>query len=299
MNRSFPMLHSTVTIMTPLLWAAAGGLFTELSGMLNIALEGLLLTGAFAAFAAVCYTGSLLAGAAAGAAASLALALLLAFTTLKLRSNVFITGLAANLFAAGTTVVLSQHLFGTRGVVTLRDGPGLTPVVIPLVKDIPVLGDLFSGHSLYLYSGLVFLFICRIALYHTPFGFRLRACDKYSASLVSLGIRPEAYRFGAFLISGFCCGIGGSFLSLNLGAFVPGMSAGKGWTALVMIFLGGRRPRGLLAAALVFGLAEAFSNYAQGLLDMPADFILALPHGFTLLVMIGVSVYEKRRGGLA
>jgi simple sugar transport system permease protein len=77
------------------------------------------------------------------------------------------------------------------------------------------------------------------------------------------------------------------------------MSAGKGWTALVMIFLGGRRPRGLLAAALVFGLAEAFSNYAQGLLDIPADFILAIPYVFTLLVMLGVSAYEKRKGGLA
>ncbi|MDR0389260.1 MAG: ABC transporter permease, partial [Spirochaetaceae bacterium] len=232
MSPSFPILHSAVTIMTPLLWAAAGGLFTELSGMLNIALEGMLLTGAFAALAAVYYTGSLAAGAAAAAAASLALALLLAFTTLKLRSNVFITGLAANLFASGTTLVLSQRLFGTRGVVTLPDGPGLALVEIPLVKDAPVLGDLFSGHSLYLYGSLVFLFLSWLALYRTPFGFHLRACGKYSAALVSLGIRPDTCRFIAFLVSGFCCGIGGSFLSLNLGAFVPGMSAGKGWTAL-------------------------------------------------------------------
>jgi simple sugar transport system permease protein len=285
--------------MTPLLWAATGGLFTELSGMLNIALEGMLLSGAFAALAAVYYTGSVAAGLAAAAAASLALAFLLAFTTLKLRSNVFITGLAANLFASGTTVVLSHRFFGTRGVAALRDGVGLPPVEIPFIGDMPVLGDLFSGHSVYVYAGWFFLFTAWLVLYRTPFGYRLRACGKYSAALASLGIRPDTYRFTAFLISGFCCGIGGSFLSLNLGAFVPGMSAGKGWTALVIIFLGGRRPQGLLAAALVFGFADAFSNYAQGIFDIPADFILAIPHMFALLVMIGVSVYEKRKGEVA
>jgi simple sugar transport system permease protein len=284
--------------MTPLLWAATGGLFTELSGMLNIALEGLLLSGAFAALGAVYYTGSLAAGFAAAAAGSLALALLLAFTTLKLRSNVFITGLAANLFASGTTIVLSRYLFGTRGVAALQDSIGLALIDIPFIKDMPVLGDIFSGHSVYVYASWFSLFISWLALYRTPFGYRLRACGKYSAALVSLGIKPDTYRFIAFLISGLCCGIGGSFLSLNLGAFVPGMSAGKGWTALVMIFLGGRRPRGLFAAALVFGLADAFSNYAQGIFNIPADFILAIPHMFTLLVMIGVSAYEKRKGGV-
>jgi simple sugar transport system permease protein len=162
----------------------------------------------------------------------------------------------------------------------------------------PVLGDLLSGHSVYVYASWVFLFASWLALYRTPFGYHLRACGKYSAALASLGIKPDTCRFIAFLISGFCCGIGGSFLSLNLGAFVPGMSAGKGWTALVMIFLGGRRPRGLFAAALVFGLAESFSNYAQGVFAIPADFILAIPHIYALLVMVGVSVYEKRKSAV-
>jgi simple sugar transport system permease protein len=99
------------------------------------------------------------------------------------------------------------------------------------------------------------------------------------------------------LVSGIFCGIGGSFLSLNLGAFVPNMPAGKGWIALVLVFLGGRRPVGLLIAAFVFGLAEALSNYFQGVSGIPADFTLALPYVFTLLAMIAASVYKKAKGG--
>jgi simple sugar transport system permease protein len=281
--------------MTPLLLAALGGLFTEVSGMLNIALEGLLLCGAFAAVAAAHYTGSLALALLAAALASLLLSALLAWLTLKLKSNVFITGLAVNLFAAGMTVVLSQRVFGTRGVAVPAALPPLPRIDIPLAGKIPALGSLLSGHSAFVYLSWALLALAALVMFKTPFGFRLRACAKCSPALVSLGLKPDTYRFTAFLISGFTCGIGGAFLSLNLGAFVPNMSAGKGWIALVVIFLGNRKPPGLLIAAFVFGLAEAFSNYAQGILNIPADFILALPHVFTLLMMVGVSVYLKAR----
>jgi len=267
-----PVLHSAIIIMTPLLFAASGGLFTEFAGMLNIALEGLLLAGAFSAIAVTWYTGSFVAGLIAAILASLMLSALLAFTTLKLRSNVFIAGLALNLLASGLTIVLSQHFFGTRGVVALPDGKGL-----------------FFSQNVYVYASWFLLFLSWVILYKTPFGYRLRACRKNAESLVSLGIKPDFYRWAAFLISGIFCGIGGSFLGFNIGAFVPNMTAGKGWIALVVIFLGVRRPMGLLAAAFVYGLADAFSNYAQGLLNIPADFILAMPYLLTLLAMVIVS----------
>lgn len=292
---NFPALHSVVVIMTPLLLAATGGLFTELSGMLNIALEGLLLTGAFAAVAAAHYTGSLALGLLTAILASLLLAALLGWATLTLRSNVFITGLAANLFAAGITVVLSHHLFGTRGVVVPANIPPLPRIDIPLIRNIPAAGDLLSGHSAPVYLSWALLALAALVLFKTPFGFRLRACAKHAPALISLGLKPDTYRLSAFLVSGFTCGLGGAFLSLNLGAFVPNMSAGKGWIALVVIFLGARKPPGILIAAFAFGLAESFSNYAQGILKIPADFILALPHVFTLLAVVGLSMYVKAR----
>ena len=294
MSDLLPTLSSAIVIMTPLLFAATGGLFTELAGKLNIALEGLLLTGAFFAILAAHYTGSLAAGLAAAILASLALSALLAFASLKLRSNVFIAGLAANLLAGGLTVVLSQHFFNTRGVVILRDFRPLPVVNVPLVENIPVAGELLSGHSVYVYAAWLLLLLSWVAIFKTPFGYRLRACGKHSDALVSLGVKPDAYRWAAFLASGLFCGIGGSLLSLHLGVFVQGMTAGRGWIALVVIFLGIRRPLGLLVAAFVFGLAEALSNYAQGF-DVPADFVLAMPYLLTLLAMIFVSVWAKRK----
>ncbi|MDR3338364.1 MAG: ABC transporter permease [Treponema sp.] len=292
---TLPVLHSAVVFMTPLLFAATGGLFAELSGMLNIALEGLLLVGAFSALVAAHFSGSLLAGVLAAVISSLLLSALVGAVTLKLKANVFITGLAANLFASGITVVLSYRIFATRGVLVFNDLPSLKIFSLGFISQIPVAGDLISGQNFYAYSSWILLFISWVVLYRTPFGFRLRSAGSHGEALVSLGIRPEFYQFCAFLISGLACGIGGSLLTLNLGVFVPNISAGKGWIALVVIFLGNRKPLGLLIAAFIFGLSESFSNYAQGAFDVPADFILAIPSIFTLAGMIGVSVYAKRK----
>jgi simple sugar transport system permease protein len=289
-----PILHSAVDTMAPLLLAALGGLFTELAGMLNIALEGMLLAGAFAAIVCTHFTGSLLAGVLGAVLCTALLAALHGIITLRLRANVFITGLAINLLASGATILLSYQLFQTRGVTVLSDVPPLPLVNIPGLAAVPVLGDLFSGHSWYVWGSWLLLGLGWLCLYRTPFGFRLRGSGGQSRALVSLGLRPDRYRMAAFLAAGAACGMAGSYLSLNIGAFVPNISAGRGWIALVIIFLGNRRPRGLLAAAFVFGLAEAFSNYAQGALNVPADFILAIPYIFTLLVMIAVSVHNKR-----
>jgi simple sugar transport system permease protein len=263
--------------------------------MLNIALEGLLLIGAFSAIATVYFTGSFTTGLVAAIIASMLLAAILAGTSIKLRSNVFITGLAVNLLASGLTIVLSHYLFNTRGVVALQDISRLSVMVIPFINNIPVIGELLSGHSVYVYASWLLSFLSWLVIYKTPFGYRLRACDNSFGALVSLGLCPVRCRWFAFLISGLCCGIGGSFLSLNLGAFVPNMTAGKGWIALVVIFLGVRRPLGLIAAAFVYGLAEAFSNHTQGLFNIPADFILAMPYLFALVAMILVSVWVKQK----
>ena len=261
-----PILRSAVTIMTPLLFAAAGGLYPALAGTLNIALEGLLLAGAFSSLAVFYHTGSAAAAITAAVIAATALSLIHAFTAFKLRANLFITGLAVNLFSGGLCIVLSDKLFNTRGVTASK-------IIFGLV-------------NWYFIVGVVLLFITWLVIYKTSFGYRLRACNKDSEALISLGIKPQNYKITAFLISGFFCGIGGSFLSLNLGVFVPGMSAGKGWIALVIIFLGARKPQGIFIAAFVFGLADAFSNHAQGFWNLPSDIILAFPYICTLIAMI-------------
>ena len=260
--------------MIPVFFAALGGLFPALAGTLNIALEGLLLAGAFSSLAVFYFSGSVAAAVICAVISATALSMLHAFAVFKLRANLFISGLAINLFSAGLFIVLSDKLFNTKGVVASNTGTGFL--------------------KWYIIAGLLLLLISWLVIYKTPFGYRLRACDKSAPSLVSLGIAPQFYQTAAILVSGFFCGIGGSFLSLNLGAYVPGMSAGKGWIALAVIFLGMKKPLGILTAALVFALAESFSNYAQGFWSLPADFILAFPYVCTLIAMVVVSIIPKK-----
>jgi len=264
-------LRSVVTVAIPILFASAGGLFPALAGTLNIALEGMLLAGAFSSLAVFYFSGSVALSVGAAAVCAAALCALHILTAFKLRANIFICGLAVNLLSSALCAVLSGRLFAAKGVVTLQNS---------------AYGGVSSLVNWYLFFAVFLLLIAHIVIYKTPFGYRLRACEKSGEALLSLGIDPAFYKVTAMLICAVFCGIGGSFLSLNLGAFVPGMSAGKGWIALVVIFLGGRKPIGLLAAALVFGAAESFSNYAQGFLRLPSEFILALPYVCTLLAML-------------
>ena len=267
------MGKSAVTIMLPIFFASLGGLFPALAGTLNIALEGLLLFSAFSSLAVFYFTGSTLAAVLCAVIAAVTLSLLHIFSAFLLKANLFISGLAVNLFSSGLCILLSEKIFKTKGVINADNIPGLL--------------------NWYIVFGIVLLAVSWIAIYKTPFGYRLRACEKNSDALVSLKINPQKYRAAAILISAVFCGIGGSFLALNLGAYVPQMSAGRGWIALAVIFLGARNPLGIIAASFVFALAESFSNYAQGFWNIPSDFILAIPYVCTLIAIITVAMIKK------
>jgi simple sugar transport system permease protein len=289
------LVHNAVGIMTPFLLAAIGGLFTELAGMLNIALEGLMLTGAFFSVVFAAATGSLFLGILAGIGAAMLLALVFAVANLSLKANVFISGLAVNLFASGFTVVLAFQLFGNKGVIRFENIARLPVLSVPALQRIPLLGDLLLGHNVLVYVSWAIAALGALVISRTPFGLRLRGTGLGPKTVASLGLRPERYQLAAILISGFTCGLAGSLLTLNLSAFVPNITSGRGWIALVAIYLGNKSPLGIVVAAFVFGLAEAVSNYAQGAIDIPADFILAFPYLVTVVAMILYSVWRYYR----
>jgi general nucleoside transport system permease protein len=294
---TFPVVHNAVSIMTPFLLAGIGGLMTELAGMLNIALEGLILIGAFFSVVGAAATGSLAAGIIIGVMMTVAVSLLFAAVTLYLKANVFITGLATNLFAAGLTTVLSFSLFATKGVLRFSELPRLPVFSVPRLHGIPIVGDLLFGHDVLVYIGWAAVAGAWVLINRTPFGCRLRGTGSNPAALRAAGLRPQRYQMAGILLSGVTCGIAGAILTLNLGAFVPNISSGRGWIALVVIYLGAKRPFGIMAAAFLFGLADSISNYAQGVLAVPADLILAFPYVITVTAMIVVSAvqYKARR----
>jgi len=291
------LLGDAVAIMTPLLFAALGGLFTELSGMLNIALEGLISIGAFFGAAATALSGSVAAGILAAVVASIAAAALFGSATIRLRANEFVTGLATNLLAAGLLAMLSGRLFGTKGPFAFAM-PELPRVAPEALRGIPLVGEALFRQDVFAYASWAAVPIAWVIVARTPFGLRLRAAGQSPGSLVAQGLDPNRYRLAAALLSGAACGLAGASLSLGLGAYVPNIASGRGWIALVAIYLGGKRPGGALAACFVFAAAQSFSNFAQGFLSIPSDFILALPYVFTLAALIfGAALRRRGRAG--
>ena len=291
---SIPVIHNSISIMTPFLLAGIGGLMTELAGMLNIALEGLILIGAFFSVVFAAYTGSLFLGILLGILMTVFFAFIFGAVTLYLKANVFITGLATNLLAGGLTTVLAFYMFGTKGVRLFEELPSLPIFRVPALHGIPVIGDILFGHNVLVYMGWLMVVLAWVLIYKTPFGYRLRGTGSNPEALKAAGLKPQNYQMAGILISGLTCGLAGAVLTLNLGAYVPNISSGRGWIALVVIYLGGKTPFGILGAAFVFGLAESLSNYAQGFIDIPADFILAFPYIITVAAMVIMSIVKHK-----
>ncbi len=289
------IIHDAVTIMTPFLLAAAGGLFTELAGTLNIALEGLMLIGAFFSIVFVHLSGSIFIGVIFGVIVTVVFAFLFGAGSLYFKTNIFVSGLAVNLMASGLTVVLTDKLFGSKGSLVFPDLKIPALIHIKLVEAIPIIGNLLSGYTFFVYISWIVLLVTWVIVYHTPYGLRLRGTGRDSATIKSLGLKPEFYQLTAILISGAACGLAGSMLTLNVAAFVSGITAGRGWIALVVIYLGNKTVGGIIAASFIFGLAMSFSNYAQGVLNIPADFILAFPYVLTAAAMTGYAVYKVKK----
>jgi ABC-type uncharacterized transport system permease subunit len=243
-------------------------------------------------FAAI--TGSLLIGMVLGIASAVLVAALFGAVTLNLKANVFISGLATNLLASGLTVVLAFRIFGNKGNVRFQIA-ALPSLSVPTLARIPVLGDLLVGHDILVYLSWLIVAMAAVTIYRTPFGLRIRGTGLGAPTIASLGLRPRRYQMAGILISGFTCGLAGAVLTLKLSAFVPNITAGRGWIALVAIYLGNKTPWGIVIASFVFGLAESLSNYAQGAINIPADFILAFPYLITVVSMIAYSIWRHYR----
>jgi len=269
------MIGKAIVIMVPLLIAALGGLFTELAGVLNIALEGLILSGAFAAVIATEISGSFFIGITAAIITSTAIAFLFAVTSLHLKGNIFVTGLAINLLVPPLTAMVSKGLFGTKGVIRLEDSLGNQDVFMTLA----IL--------------LILTFVSVVILRYTPFGLYIRTAGINRDFLESRAVSTRKIQTFAILISGAACGLAGAIISLRLGVFIPGISAGRGWIALVAIYLGNKKPLPILAACFVFAFAETLSDSAQGLIEIPATIILSFPYFITILGLILYSIFKK------
>jgi general nucleoside transport system permease protein len=270
----FQLLASTLRVSTPLIFAALGGLFSERAGVINIALEGLMLIGAFAAATGTLATHSPWLGCLCGMAGGLGLAAVYAWSVLRLRANQIVAGTAINLLALGLTPVLCKILY---------DATGSTPA-IPLEER-------FRSAPLCLSWVLVGL--CWVVMTHTRAGLWVAFAGEHPDALAAAGIRVNRVRWAAVLASGALAGLGGASLSVFLSSsFVRNMTAGRGFMALAALIFGKWKPLPAALACVLFGFAEAVQIRLQGAIlwgakPLPPQFIQVLPYVLTILVLAG------------
>lgn len=260
-----------------LLIVALGGLVAERSGILNIGLEGFITVGAFIAVAARVSGASVTTALTVTALTGVIPALVFGLFVLRWEADPFIIGLAINLLAAGTVPLFTEVFFATRGSIRLGAIAGVSIFTVVVIAGIAVI--------------LVWL-----VLFKTAAGLRMRVAGEEPLWLRAHHVGVRRYQLLGLVISGVFAALAGGLLSLRIGAYLPNISSGRGWIALVIIYLGYRRPLGIAAAALFFGLVEAMAVRAQAVLAVPPTILLALPYLVTVLAFVTYSAWRAMPG---
>jgi simple sugar transport system permease protein len=266
---SVALVFSTIRLATPLLLAALGGLFSERSGVINIALEGLMLAGAFSAAAIDHFTGNPWVALLGAIAAGVAVAAIHALATIRFKADQVVSGTAINILFLGVPALLSGALF---------ESTGATPQIPQqnLLPNAPIV--------------IAFLMVPASwwILNRTRLGLRLRAVGENPEAADAAGINVQTIRWIGVLASGALAAIGGAYLSIGQSSlFTRNMTAGRGFIALAALIFGKWRPLPTMLACLLFGFAEAVAIQMQGVAPVPVQFIQAIPYVLTLVVLAG------------
>ena len=287
-------MAQTIRFATPLTFGALSGIWSERSGIINIAIEGMMLTAAFIGFVAGHASGSLAAGLAAAVACGALLGLLHAFFAIHLRTDQIISGTAINLLALGATGYLLRTFFAIGEAPRIEN---FQAIDVPLLSQIPVLGPVFFQHKPLVYLMLLAVIATHVVLYYTPWGLRTRGVGEHPRAVASVGLGVLRTRYVNLAISGALAGLGGAFFTLeNVGQFTEGMTSGKGFIALAVMIFGKWTPVGAFLAALLFGGAESLQIFLQihkvtlpfSDSPIPYQFLLMLPYVLTILVLAGL-----------
>ena len=292
---------ATLRIATPLMLCAMAGIFSERSGIVDISLEGKLLSGAFGAATIAALTGSAWLGLGCAMLAGITMSLIHGFACITNKGDQVVSGVAINILASGLTIVLGIALFKRGGQTpSLPKEDRFTPIKwwgVELVDSVPIIGTIYrqliSGHNLLVYIALLTVPVTAFILYKTRFGLRLRAVGEVPKAVDSAGISVTWLRYRALVIGGALCGIAGAYLSIAQGGnFVKEMSAGKGYIALAAVIFGNWRPLTAFLACLMFGFLEASTARIEGIEfwvigEIPSQLMQAIPYILTVLLLAG------------
>lgn len=287
------VLAATIRIATPLILAALGELIAERAGILNLGVEGTMLMAAFAAFIGSYATGSTMAGLLLGVVAGMTMSFLMVFMAATLKVEQVVTGLALNLLAAGMSLYLYKAFVAVEG--QAMPTVAVMPIVpIPFLSEIPYIGPILFTQKALTYVALLMVPAVWFFLYRTRYGLEIRCLGENPKAIDTKGMSVSLRQYGAVIAGGALCGLAGAFVTIGSSArFVPDITNGRGWLALVIVIAANWRPSGILIAALVFAFLDALQLQIQGIgVQMPYQIFLALPYVLAIVLM----VLKSRRG---
>ncbi|MBN2979806.1 MULTISPECIES: ABC transporter permease [Cohnella] len=283
------LLTSCLRIAVPIAFAAIGALLCERAGIVNIGIEGMMLTGAFAGVYGSYITGSAYGGLLIAMIGGGLVGLLHAVLTIAFKTDHIISGLGINLLAQGLTVVLLMTIWDSKG--KSPDVEGFTNLSIPLIKDIPFIGPIIGNMNILFYLLIAVVIVTWIVLFKTVFGLRVRVIGENPQVADTLGVHVYKMQYICVILCGVLAGIGGACLSIgDVHFFNRDMVAGRGYIALAAMIFGGWNPVGAFGSSMLFGLAQSLQIRLQ-VFDIPVQFVQMLPYILTIVVLV---VYRNR-----
>lgn len=282
------ILGAALRIATPIALAAYSGVLCERAAVINIAIEGMMLTSAMMGDLVMLYTGHIWLGVVAGILAGGLMGLVHAFFSVSLKTDQIISGTALNIFAIGLTGFVYRRFLATPSLT--RPNPStLQPINIPFLDKLPVIGVFFQNRPI-VYTMLVLTVLIHYLIFYTPWGLRTRAVGEHPKAADTLGIDVYKVRYINVILGGMVAGLGGLWFSLEqVGHFDMLMTNGKGFIGLAAMIFGKWTPFGSLLAALVFGLPEAIQiNLSSYFPNIPYQFLSMSPYILTIIVLTGV-----------
>jgi simple sugar transport system permease protein len=277
------ILTSGIRLATPYLYAALGEMIGQLSGVLNLGVDGMMLMGAYTAFFVVITTDNLWYGLLAALLVGAVMGLGMAFISVTLGANQGISGIGVFLFGLGMSDLLFQKTIGTVETVS-----GFKPVDIPLLSDIPIVGEIFFQHNILVYGAYLMVPITWFLINKTTLGLRIRAVGESPQAADSLGVSVGGVRYVTVTFGGAMAGIAGATLSIALlNVFQQNLTNGLGFIAVALVYFGGWRPWGVLFGSLIFSMVTALQLWLQVLgSPIPSDLAVMLPYVLTILVLV-------------
>lgn len=291
---SATFLATVIRMTTPILFAGLAGLIASQAGVMNLAVESIMLTSALTGVLLSAWTASALAGFLGAVAAGMLLCFLLSYTALNLKADMVLSGVAFNLMMGGGTIFILYLVCGEKSMSTGVNSLVLPTVHIPLIRDIPLVGEVLSGHNVLTYVALAMTFFMWLLLYRTKLGLRIRMVGENEQAAGSVGIDTRRIKYLAMGLSGLMASMGGVFMSMGyVSWFQRNMTAGRGFIGMAASALGGNRPLGTLLASALFGGADAVANTISSL-NIPSELIQMIPYAATI---VGLTLYAGRRRG--